>query len=83
MSCKHREAIQTDCLIPLITRVESSNQSVWLECVYSIFLLTRDRESVVFTLLTFQPVPDPDSTPVLHSCSAVAVREGPIVKFCL
>ena len=31
---------QTDCLIPFIIRVESSNQSVKLACVYTILLLT-------------------------------------------
>ena len=36
VSCKHRQARQTDCSIPLIIRVESSNQSAWLACVYTI-----------------------------------------------
>ena len=36
VSCKHRQARQTDCSIPLIIRVESSNQSAWLVCVYTI-----------------------------------------------
>ena len=30
VSCKHRQARQTECSIPLIIRVESSNQSAWL-----------------------------------------------------
>ena len=36
VSCKQRQAKQTDCLIPLIIRVKSSNQSGWLASVYTI-----------------------------------------------
>ena len=38
--CKHRQARQTDCLIPLI-RMESSNESVWLACVYTVPWISR------------------------------------------
>ena len=36
VSCKHSQARQTDCLISLLLWVESSNQSAWLACVYTI-----------------------------------------------
>ena len=39
VSCKHRQARQTDCSIPL----ESSNQFAWLACVYTIPLMTYAR----------------------------------------
>ena len=33
--CKHRQANQTDCLVPLIIRMKSSNQFGWLACTLS------------------------------------------------
>ena len=50
VSCKHRQALQTDCSIPLIIRVESSNhcnQSAWLAYVYTIHLMPWQRRRLV------------------------------------
>ena len=40
--CKYRQARQTDCLIPFLLWVKSSNQSAWLGCVYTVLWWCRD-----------------------------------------